>query len=55
MQIENCSYINAVKLRQDIRNAKASSVFENIKENISTDFYINVDTPKKKSLSDQKK
>ena len=54
VRIENCSSVNAIKLRQDIKNAAASSVFENIKENSSTDFDINVDTPKKKSLSDQK-
>ena len=54
VQIENCSSVNAIKLRQNIKNATASSVFENIKENISTDFDINVDKPKKKSLNDQK-
>ena len=54
VQIENCSSINAIKLRQDITNATATSVFENIKENISTDFDINVDKPKKKQFSDQK-
>ena len=54
VQIENCSSVNAIKLQQDIKNATTSSVFENIKENISTDFDINVNTPKIKSLSDQK-
>ena len=53
-QIENCSSINAIKLRQDIKNATSCSVFENIKENISTDFDVNVDTPKKKRFNDQK-
>ena len=47
VQIENCISINAIKLRQ---NATSSSIFENIKEYISTDFDINVDTPKKVSM-----
>ena len=34
VQIENCSSVNAIKLWQDIKNAAASSVFENSKENI---------------------
>ena len=55
VQIENCSSVNAIKLRQNIKNATARSVFENIKENISIDFDINVDTPKKKSFNNQKK
>ena len=54
VQIENSSSINAIKLRQDIKNETSSSVFENIKENIFTDFDINVDTPKKESFNDQK-
>ena len=54
VQIENSSSINAIKLRQDIKNAISSSVFENIKEKIFTDFDIKVDTPKKKSFNDQK-
>ena len=54
VQIENKSSINAITLRQDMKNATSSSVFENIKENISTDFDINVDTPKKESFNDQK-
>ena len=54
VQIKNCSSLNAIKLREDIKNATVSSVFENMKENISTDFDINVDTPKKKSFNDQK-
>ena len=52
VQIKYCSSLNAIKLRQDIKNATVSSVFENMKENISTDFDINVDTPKKKSFND---
>ena len=52
VQIENCISINAIKLRQ---NATSSSIFENIKEYISTDFDINVDTPKKESFNDKKK
>ena len=55
VQIENCSSVNAIKLRQNIKNATARSVFENIKENISIDFDINVDTPKKKSFNNKKK
>ena len=54
VQIENSSSINAIKLRQDIKNETSSSVFENIKENIFTDFDIDVDTPKKESFNDQK-
>ena len=54
VQIENSSSINAIKSRQDIKNETSSSVFENIKENIFTDFDINVDTPKKESFNDQK-
>ena len=54
VQIETSSSINAIKLRQDIKNKTSSSVFENIKESISTDFDINVDTPKKESFNDQK-
>ena len=54
VQIENSSSINAIKLRQDIKNAISSSVFENIKENFFTDFDIRVDTPKKESFNDQK-
>ena len=54
VQIENCSSVNAIKLQQDIKNATASSVFENIKENISTDFDIDVETPKKKSFNNKK-
>ena len=54
VQIEYCSSKNAIKLRQDIKNATSSSVFENIKENISTDFDINVDTPRKESFNGQK-
>ena len=54
VQIEHCSSINAIKLRQDIKKATSSSVFEKIKENISTDFDINVDTPKKEIFNDQK-
>ena len=54
VQIEYCSFKNAVKLRQDIKNATSSSVFENIKESISTDFDINVDTPRKESFNGQK-
>ena len=30
VQIENCSSINAIKLRQDIKSATSSSVFEMI-------------------------
>ena len=52
MQIENCISINAIKLWQ---NATSTSVFKNIKENISTDFDINVNTPKKESFNDKKK
>ena len=52
MQIENCISINAIKLWQ---KATSTSVFKNIKENISTDFDINVDTPKKESFNDKKK
>ena len=54
VQIENCSSVNAIKLQKDIKNTTASSVFENIKENISTDFDIDVETPKKKSFNNKK-
>ena len=54
VQIENSNSINAIKLRQDIKNETSSSVFENIKENIFTNFDINVDTPKKESFNDKK-
>ena len=54
VQIENRSSINAITLQQDMKNATSSSVFENIEENISTDFDINVGTPKKESFHDQK-
>ena len=43
-----------MKQVQDIKNATSSSVFENTKGNISTDFNINVDTPKQESSNDQK-
>ena len=32
VQIENCSFINAIKLQQGIKNATSTSVFENIKK-----------------------
>ena len=50
VQIENRSSINAITLQQDMKNATSSSVFENIEENISTDFDINVGTPKKERI-----
>ena len=54
VQIENCSSVKAIKLQQDTKNATASFVFENIKENISTDFDIDVETPKKKGFNNKK-
>ena len=45
LQRENCSSMNAIKLQQNIKNARSTSVFEKIKKNISTDFNINIDTP----------
>ena len=45
LQRENCSSMNAIKLQQNIKNVRSSSVFEKIKKNISTDFNINIDTP----------
>ena len=53
VQIENCSSMNAIKLQQNI-NVTSSSVFEKIKKNISTDFNINIDTPKKERFNHQK-
>ena len=40
LQRENCSSMNAIKLQQNIKNARSSSVFEKIKKNISTDFIL---------------